>query len=557
MAGMSVNQFREQLRKEVDEILIKKGLVDSDSGRGHALEYWLASLLSRLDRGLETEPDDAVLIGGDGGIDALMQDGTRKCTYLLQAKWQSGSKPIDDVDVSAFFGKHSSLMDKKWIRDRKSVRARDALAPYREMIEDGFTIKYVFVSTGKTTADVIAVTEKKQKEYQTQGLAITCEVWDFHRLKENFDRAQKQERQTPEEVKFKLQRGNFHELVGGPLPMLIGAIGGNELRSLYHKSGDALFAYNIRQFLGSRGINKDIAETADADPEHFLYFNNGITAICTYYSVDDNEVLAKGFQIVNGAQTVGALAAAEDHTNLLVQFRLIKAADVKTDTGINREIIQYNNTQNPVRLSDFRSNDPIQTWLETEFKAHRWKGKEFKYTAKRGGILRGFIGLEEVAKIIWTFWHEPTLVFASPKDLWTRRDEGGKYEDCFGTESKEVDSWDSNRFGQLTFAVTASFFIAEKIHAEVTSKTTVDLSYLKRLKYHALALLGERCRSDGSFAKLTDRQAEAKVTDAWPDIKHVLIDQNLNYRKNNEMTLFAFIRNTEVWAGMKERLLAY
>lgn len=44
-------------------------------------------------------------------------------------------------------------------------------------------------------------------------------------------------------------------------------------------------------------------------------------------------LVAKNFQIINGAQTVGALAAAEPNPDVEVLFRLSKTANVKTERG--------------------------------------------------------------------------------------------------------------------------------------------------------------------------------------------------------------------------------
>jgi AIPR protein len=61
--------------------------------------------------------------------------------------------------------------------------------------------------------------------------------------------------------------------------------------NLYKKEREKLFAYNIRSYMGKKGINRDIIETARNSAADFYYFNNGVSAICTDYSIDEDNVL--------------------------------------------------------------------------------------------------------------------------------------------------------------------------------------------------------------------------------------------------------------------------
>ena len=99
-----------------------------------------------------------------------------------------------------------------------------------------------------------------------------------------------------------------------------------------------------------------------------------LSAICTEYKLEDNLLTAYDFQIINGAQTVGSLARSDPNSDIEVLFRLTKAADVKTEKGINRDIIRYNNSQNIIKASDFRANDKIHIWLSKEFDQLKVRG---------------------------------------------------------------------------------------------------------------------------------------------------------------------------------------
>src|SRR4051794_8725301 len=79
-----------------------------------------------------------------------------------------------------------------------------------------------------------------------------------------------------------------------------------------------------------------------------------------------NIFTAENFQIINGAQTVGALSAAKLNSEIEVLLRVTEGLSVKTDRGFNADIIKFNNTQNIVKSSDFRANDKIQVWLDAD-----------------------------------------------------------------------------------------------------------------------------------------------------------------------------------------------
>ena len=256
--------------------------------------------------------------------------------------------------------------------------------------------------------------------------------------------------ETDSEVRIRLPEGKWIDKED-PYPTVIAVVKGNALRDLYKKHKEALFAWNIRGYLGGRGINAKIIETASTKGPEFFYFNNGVSAICTHYEIEGNELVATNCQIINGAQTVGALAKAPANPAVEVLFRLTKTASVKTEKGMNIEIIRYNNSQNIIKTSDFHSNDPIQLWLEKQFQNSTPDGPvpKISYQRRRGPKKRGqgqSLPLEELAKIRYAFLNEPTLCHSSPKDLWTPSADKGAYEKAFGVDGELAEMWSKEEF---------------------------------------------------------------------------------------------------------------
>src|SRR5262249_25920301 len=265
---------------------------------------------------------------------------------------------------------------------------------------------------------------------------------------------------------------NSWVLKSEPHEALLTIVRGNTLAALYKKERERIFAHNIRFYLGRNQLNKDIIETAIKRPNEFYYFNNGVAAICTSFEIDDktNEFVAENFQIINGAQTVGALSSVPQLTqDVEVLLRVTKAGSVKTEKGFNADVIRYNNTQNIVKLSDFRSNDPIQLWLERHFSEHRPRGAQEKgivYMRKRSfkrARLADVLRLEDMARIRYTWLKEPTRAMEDPKSLWAYVADGGAYETAFGVDDELVDFWPEDAFQEALLAVISYREIERRI----------------------------------------------------------------------------------------------
>jgi hypothetical protein len=102
-----------------------------------------------------------------------------------------------------------------------------------------------------------------------------------------------------------------------PFETYYGLISLVDVATLYATYGKTLVAANIRNYKGSTEVNEQILTTIRDEPQHFLYLNNGLTAYCERIEVHNldrgnpqqKRLKAYGFSIVNGAQTVGSVAA--------------------------------------------------------------------------------------------------------------------------------------------------------------------------------------------------------------------------------------------------------
>lgn len=186
-----------------------------------------------------------------------------------------------------------------------------------------------------------------------------------------------------------------------------------------------LFSANVRDYLGSRrsdkNINNGIKTSAKDTPDRFWVYNNGITALVHdfRYSEADGVLHLSGLSIVNGAQTTGSIGALSESPSdsAMVPARFVKCSDL----AIIKDIIRYNNSQNRVEATDFRSNDSVQRRLRTEFEGV----PDAQYTGgRRGGaedVIRrpaNLLSAETCAQAIASFHQEPTVAYHEKSRIW-------------------------------------------------------------------------------------------------------------------------------------------
>lgn len=377
MERLPVKTFKNLTSTEMQTIAEDYGWdIIKNNERGYAFQRWCADLLCSYDQGLDTEPGDALLYSHDLGADLVLEDTTRKHLVVVQCKYHSLGKklsPINEGPVNDFFNKHKDFSNSRWVPEHGSEQAIDALGDYAEKVSDGYKIEYYFMSTGGASERVQELVENSNNDYQNRDLDVTCRLYEFNELKAFYVRAQSLEESIPVQVELQLP-SNKYIIKDERRRTLIATIKGNTLRDLYRRYKEALFAYNIRGYLGDRGINKDTTKTAQNRAPDFFYFNNGVSAICTSMEFKDHKLIANKFQIINGAQTVGALYRADANPDIEVLMRVTETLGVASEKGINEDIILYNNSQNIIKVSDFRSNDPIQRHIEQLFKKLKPQG---------------------------------------------------------------------------------------------------------------------------------------------------------------------------------------
>ncbi len=104
------------------------------------------------------------------------------------------------------------------------------------------------------------------------------------------------------------------------------------------------FKKNVRQSLGlNNTVNKGIRQTiySDKHRDFFLFFHNGITAICNKLELNDRQLKLHGLSVVNGCQSLNTILSCServkelDDTFVLFRFYEIPQRDRADRISIN------------------------------------------------------------------------------------------------------------------------------------------------------------------------------------------------------------------------------
>jgi hypothetical protein len=158
---------------------------------------------------------------------------------------------------------------------------------------------------------------------------------------------------------------------------------------------------------------------------------------------DSTTLSCEDFSIINGAQTFRSISKAHTrlgaHTKDLRVIIRVSLFDFRNDKGgeLLDRITRYNNTQNSMKLSDFRSNDEVQTSLVYyTAEVNAFHGRKYIYRNKRtqsGERNKIVIKMDDFCRAVFAYQFGPIDVFGGQSYLYDTGIEGG-YVKLFGRE---------------------------------------------------------------------------------------------------------------------------
>jgi hypothetical protein len=474
-------QFRDQLIEWSQESLgVKFDNLNNTQRSRQMIRFFVLEVLEKLLPGLipddEGELDGCIVDGpGDGGADFLYRTDEGQ-VLVIQAKYR-GSEAQEAPDA---VGRFCDLLERLYLaslgRQESLSKELIEMASQVDWAED--TFRLYFITTAKSGKSVLDRVE--------QGLTGITDYPDLVETRTEFRYLDHSG--LNQEIREAISSADFSNrpieipmipdsekrpwchYVGDQRELYIGEVGGGILANILQTHKASLFTMNIRDYVGDTRTNQRISQTALNDPGNFEYFNNGVTAVASRITPDyaTNTLLCEKMSIINGAQTVRSLLAASrkiskvQHkplSTVRVLMRLL-SFEHPAEVPFVGDVTRFNNTQNAVKVADFRSNDEVQKDLARRFGKLNLGGRPYEYKNKRSTKKRNTIAvtLEELTKSVYAYRYGP--------------------DDMFGGTSKLFDPSPSGLYRQL-FESPESLLTESQFH--LIAGTYFACDYVKQL----------------------------------------------------------------------------
>ena len=344
-----------------------------ESRRSNYLSKAIAAFVLHEDAGANLDEAVAASIDGgqDHGIDSVFVS-TDQTIWLVQSKYkESGTGEPELGDVSKFRDGVTDLLQGRWNRFNNVLQNRQA-AITNALNSGVCRIKVVLAYSGTAVSDdrrdIFADLERAFNGANPGFLR--CHAYGLTTLHDlHLDGVSAQPIEAEVELK---DFGHTQE----PYRAFYGRMDAKRLAELWAAHEEHLVDRNIRRFKGTTTVNAGLTETLRQEAQHFFYFNNGVTFLCDSITEQHprdphrqtGTFRIRGLSIINGAQTVGAIAREplahyDAHpTVVMATFVCLENAP----DGFGDRVTQSRNRQNAVELEDFAALDERQTmWQQT------------------------------------------------------------------------------------------------------------------------------------------------------------------------------------------------
>lgn len=294
----------------------------------------------------------------DKQIDAIVVDDDNSAIYIIQGKF-FGETKIDSEPLREILSAWLQLKNLIKLQETANERLKRRLIDLSNALEEDYAIVFELVTTGMLTNSA----KNNFKVFQEQlakdeELMASIHVVDEEELRRRYEMALEHELPSINHtIELKMAKYLLMELAG--TQVVTAAIPLKECTKFPGIKDGRLFRKNVRQFMGSNNrVNKSIKSTIYSDKhKDFFFYHNGITAICDRMNLNNNTLILKGLNIVNGCQSLNTILACSERvkeledTYILFRFYEIPQRDRADKITIST------NFQTAVKPRDLRSND--------------------------------------------------------------------------------------------------------------------------------------------------------------------------------------------------------
>lgn len=299
--------------------------------------------------------------------------------HLFQSKHRQPGTSMGPRELSAFLNAPKRILNANEVaasRNEETKNLHDELIRRLKEPNRQCSINLVWATSGRLTPAARRNAEENRSGkiiFEIDGnvveVLVTLECLDLESLHK-----QHEEQLTSDDIAscdfdFRLEPESYHqtgtEAEYGTLYMTVSV---KQIIDVFARHSYKIFRLNPRGPLGNK-VNAAIKQTLldDIERRRFHLLNNGITAICDSYRLEEGNLSVRDFQIINGCQTTitlwDARAAVQNDPQVQVTVKLTECPQ-----HFARRIAETTNSQTALRAEDFTSNEPVQIRLQGQFK---------------------------------------------------------------------------------------------------------------------------------------------------------------------------------------------
>jgi hypothetical protein len=414
--------WKDSFLKEIEEISSKNKIKEHE-----AFIFWFLSASENLKY---YEVRERIIDRNDGSrCDAVYIDDKLRSVKIVHADYSSkiGEAQYPKEEILALCGLYDYVVGKKEYAEvaqylPKQLKDKVELA-HRRIAENNYSVRVQYITTRKDNPNGH---EFDNGEYNIEIRSAK----EIERMYEEWRHGH-----VPDMGDVSLSFEHILEASAeqNPAPKsYIIHVNTNELRDIYGKWKEKLFSRNVRIFYGgTKKANKEMERTLAGEPEHFWYYNNGVTILSEKVTVKsrDKKIILKNPQVINGCQTISTIGETNKKKDgsAYILAKIIEIPDDSENQVFIDGIIQANNRQTPVDERILKSNHPLQVALQRQLTEEPWnyylerKEGQYKLEKARSQMLNGLTCLKniELVKAAITVKRAPHIAHESEDELFS------------------------------------------------------------------------------------------------------------------------------------------
>lgn len=530
---------------------------------GQRFVAWYLRNIHNLDT---YETKECITDGADDKqIDAIYIDNQTETIYIIQGKFYSGNT-VDAEPLREVISSWIQIKDLAHLQEGANEKLQIKISEIANAIEDDYKICFELITTSELTPSAQRDLEIFQKELaDNENFQANLYVVDNETLRFKYEEALNKDRPYIN-YRFHLEKDKYMQLALGGTKVVIAALPLKECINIPGIKDGRLFRKNVRQSLGSsNNVNKKIAATIKKDANNFFFLHNGITAICSKMSIDDDMLWTEGLNVVNGCQSLSTIFMNSEYAKKsLDAYIMFRFYEIETSEQADK-ISTSTNSQSAVKPRDLRSNDKSviamkkayeQCYTDGYFITKRGeKADKLKYNPSR------IVNLTDLGKQLMA-WHSqrPTISYSESKifdkyfDQLFRREREYTPENILALHTiftKLYEQWNNNNpmglnetllamkayapYHQL-YAISAIFSELNNMNNLVPCPTKALIGLQKNNNMELIIKISGKCLDNAMKTAASEAQLKDRIFSAQNWIKSKTSLSNIRAAISNYLT---------------------